>query len=631
MCGIVGVVHPGEQELERIIPAMCEALQHRGPDDEGVKVWPKAGVALGHRRLSIIDLTPTGHQPMCNEDGTVWIVFNGEIYNFKSLRRELEQLGHNFCSKSDTEVIIHAYEEWGDAHVHRLRGMFAYALYDGRLGRPRVQEGRGDNFRLFLVRDRLGIKPIFYYWDCRTFIFASEIKAILACPGVDRTLDRSAIFDYLTYVYIPSPKTAYAKIRKLQPGYTLAYENCGIHVRQFWDAPLGRSCPVHSLNAAVEMVRETLHEIVPLHMVSDVPVGVFLSGGLDSSTVTALMAKESPGAVRSFSIGFDVAEHSETRYARLVAKRYQTLHDERIVGVKSVQHMLPRIVQMYDEPYADGSAVPTYRVSSVARERVKVVLSGDGGDEIFAGYKWYSSWLQMRLLDILPLSVRRSVLATLRGGLPNNWPDKKFGFDFIAKGPLERYARLLELFSPKEKRRILTREWSREFADYDDYWYFRKYWVESLDPITRMQYLDLKTYLPDDILTKVDRASMAVCLEVRPPLLDHVLVERVFSIPGRFRAPNGQKKYLLKHAVQGLLPSAIIHRSKKGFSAPWTTWMRIERQWVGEFLKSSGGEGGLLREDIAEDPVLFKKGSKVWALLVLQQWAMNESISRGRE
>lgn len=627
MCGIAGVASRTPLDPE-IIRSMCLAISHRGPDDLGVKVWSDHHLGLGHTRLSIIDLSAAGRNPMPNEDGTVWIVFNGEIYNYQNLRQELTKLGHIFTSHADTEVIIHAYEQWGDAHVHRLRGMFAYALYDRR--EEVLASNNGSTaYRMLLVRDRLGIKPLFYYWDGDEFIFGSEIKAILARPGVDRDIDRSAIFDYLTYRYVPGPKTVYARVRKLLPGHMLVFQGAEPQIRQYWDVPLDRPHSVRTEADAIESVHEALVDSVNLHMVSDVPVGVFLSGGIDSSIVTALMARTTSEPVQTFTIGFDVKEHSETEYARLVAQHCQTKHREQSVGVSTVQGMLARILQMYDEPYADGSALPTSLVSSLARESVKVVLSGDGGDEVFAGYNWYGAWLKRRSLDKLPQFARQHMFAGLDAGWPTGWRGKQFISD-MALSPLEQYARLMELFSPAEKRRLLGEEWAHEFAGYDDYWYLRKYWREDVDPLTQVQYLDLKTYLPDDILTKVDRASMAASLEVRPPLVDHLLIERLFSIPSRFRIYNGNKKYLLKRAAKKYLPEPILNRSKKGFSVPWKTWLAIEQNWAEQVLGSANGHKNLLPFQTAKLPGLFESGKKVWALLVLRQWAGKVGLTQNQ-
>jgi asparagine synthase (glutamine-hydrolysing) len=626
MCGILGIVQADDINTDNFYGAL-DAMSHRGPDNAGLKLWPDQNVGLGHRRLSIIDLSPAGHNPICNEDGSVWVVFNGEIYNFRSLRDQLERLGHKFKSNTDTEVILHAYEEWGDDHVHRLRGMFAYALYDRRSkGMVGNVKRENQNFRILLVRDRLGIKPLFYYRHKGMFIFASEIKAILAFPGVDRMINRSAIFDYLTYLYIPPPKTAYAHLQKLPAGHMLVFEKKQIWIKQYWEISLYRPSPVQTFDQACELIRETLEEAVNLHTISDVPVGVFLSGGIDSSTVTALMAQMNSTPIKTFSIGFDIAEHSETDYARELAEYHRTQHFERLVGVESAQRMLSHVVFMFDEPFASGSAIPTYYVSALAREHVKVALSGDGGDEIFYGYNWYTSWLRRRSFDRIPLTVRRRIFRRPNRVWPHGWRGKGFIADLISE-PLEQYGRLLNLFSPSEKRKILNPEWCKEFSDYDDYWYFRKYWRPELDPMTRMQYLDLKTYLPEFILTKVDRASMAVSLEVRPPFLDHVLVEQLFSIPIQYRAPNGQKKYLLKAVAQDFLPERIQNRTKKGFSSPLSGWMRTHVKWSERKLGQKNHY--LLREGVEKIPWLLKNGTKIWALLVLQEWLANESIGRG--
>lgn len=619
MCGITGCVIKGFDRSEQLLRA-CTALSHRGPDDDGIMIWPDHGVGLAQRRLAIIDLSPAGRNPMSNEDGTVWITYNGEVYNYMELRHELEGLGHSFRSNTDTEVVIHAYEQWGPEHVQRLRGMFAYILYDRRPTGGGAGEQGSDDFKVLLVRDRLGIKPLFFYWHNETFLFGSEIKSILAFPNVDRSIDRSAIFDYLTYLYVPTPKTAYKHIRKLPPGHFLMFTNNQVEVHQYWDIDVSKTSLVRSPIEATEIVRGILTEAVCLHMISDVPVGVFLSGGIDSSSVSALMARAVREPILSFSIDFDVPEHSETEYARLVADHLHTQHHEHLVDVASAQTLLPQILQMYDEPFADGSAVPTYHVSKLARKYATVALSGDGGDEVFMGYKWYTAWLRQQKFEQVPMPIRR-MSSSLLGSI---WPGRLRGKRLIsglAKDSLGQYAQLMELFSPAEKRQMVSKAWRDEFADYDDYWYFRQFWREELDPMTRAQYLDLKTYLPDDILTKVDRASMAVSLEVRPPLLDHILVEQLFSLPAHLRAPNGQKKYLLKQAVKDWLPEPILNRSKKGFSAPWNNWMKSEKQWVKGKLQA---DTGVLNGNVSEFPWITSKGSRVWGMLVLQQWLSNQ-------
>ena len=406
MCGIVGLRRASgcsERELGR----MCAAVAHRGPDDFGLWIGDDGRVGLAQQRLAIIDLSPAGHQPMSNEDGTIWIDYNGEVYNYAGLKRRLEGLGYCFHSNSDTETIIHAYEEWGAACLAELRGMFAFALWDAR------------HQQLLLARDHTGIKPMFYYWDGRTFAFASEIKAFWTLEGLDRGLDQSAIFDYLTYLYVPTPKTAYQRIRKLPPGCYLTFDGKDITLAQYWDAPLEQDESLDEARA-VRLVQEQLRDAVTMSMVSDVPVGLFLSGGLDSSTVAAHMSGLAAEPVHTFSIGFDVPAHSETGYARVVAKAFQTRHHERILERESVQELLPRMVRLYDEPFSDGSAMPTFRVSELAREQVKVVLAGDGGDEVFAGYRWYDRWLRQQAMRRLPQLIRQNVLVPVGQAWPAN-------------------------------------------------------------------------------------------------------------------------------------------------------------------------------------------------------------------
>lgn len=613
MCGIAGIVDP-EGASRDTLGRMCDALAHRGPDDADLCVWEDQGVGLGHRRLSIIDLSPAGRNPMGNEDGTVWVVHNGEIYNYRELRRELEAAGHRFRSNSDTEVIVHAYEQWGEDHVERLRGMFAYALYDRRA----ASMGGASMPRVLLVRDRLGIKPLFYSWDDRRLLFASEPKAIFAVPGFDRTPDRSALADFLTYLYVPTPKTAYARIRKVSPGEILVFDGSRLEGRRYWDVKPDASPAQIGVAEAASCVRELLEDSVRAHLVSDVPVGLFLSGGIDSSTIAALATSVSDDALRAYSIGFDVAEHSETKFARLVAARFDLGYREWVVGVGSVREALDRVGDAYDEPFGDGSAVPTMRVSELASDEGKVVLSGDGGDELFGGYGWYRRWSFRQKVGFVPLALRRGVfgpLAKLAGSRSRRW------LSDLALDPFRQYARLLELFSPEEKRGLLGPSLQDELEGYDDYWHFRRYWREELDPLTRMQYLDLKTYLPDDILTKVDRASMAVGLEVRPPFLDHRLVEAVFALPASVRLPGGEPKGLLKRAMGPVLPKEVVERPKKGFSAPWDVWMGELDRWASGYLRDGAAvQAGILRPEPLSSLDGYGRGARTWSLLLLERW-----------
>ena len=618
MCGIVGLVR-GRASDEATVRRMTDRIAHRGPDGSDVRSWPDHGVTLGHRRLSIIDLSPLGLNPMSNEDGSVWIVFNGEIYNFHALRAELESRGHRFRSRTDTEVIVHAYEEWGDDHVHRLRGMFAYALYDRR---PGLRSPRG--YRLLLVRDRLGIKPLFYVAQPDVFAFGSELKAILAADGIDQEIDRTALFDYLTYLYIPAPKTAYAKIRKLQPGHVLVFDGSRATTREYWDVPQERAT-IATEDQAAARLKARLEEAVRLHMISDVPLGVLLSGGVDSSAVTALSASVSDSPVATFSAGFDVAEHSELTYAALVAAHCRTNHHEQIVASDTLDRMLPYVLWMYDEPFADTSAIPTYHVVAAARDHVKVLLSGDGGDEVFGGYNWYMSWLARQAIDRLPVRPRERLLESMALRWPHNWRGKKLVGD-LSRSPLGRYALLVELFSPAQKRLLLGPAAVSEFDGYDDYWFFRRFWREPLDPVSRMRYLDLKTFLPDDILTKVDRASMASSVEVRLPLLDHEIVGDAFALPGAWHLAAGEQKRLLKRVLEPMLPAEVIHRPKKGFSAPMTAWIARSGSWVrSELLASSRRAQALwLRPDVVDLLPGFPRGAQVWGLMVLQRWLADQ-------
>jgi asparagine synthase (glutamine-hydrolysing) len=608
MCGIAGFVVEPEAADPSDLEAMCTTLAHRGPDDADARVWPDHGVGLGHRRLSIIDLSPSGRNPMPNEDETVWVVHNGEIYNYRELRRELEAAGHRFRSDSDTEVIVHGYEEWGDAHVERLSGMFAYGLYDRRAAAPRV----------LLIRDRLGIKPLHYAWDGRRFAFASELKGLLALPWVDRTPDRTALVDYLSYLYVPAPKTAFAGMRKVLPAERLVLEEGRIDRTRYWDLPAPAPAPAGDggVADAVDRVRALLSAAVERHMVADVPVGVFLSGGLDSSAVATLMSETADGPVRAYTIGFDVAEHSETGYAALVAERSGLAHRVRSVSVDDVRTALDRVTSLHDEPFADASSLPTLRVAELAREDVKVALAGDGGDEVFGGYWWYDAWRKGTRFDRLPVPLRR-VAARGLTLLPRlrevTWLSE------LGEPGLERYAALVQLFTPDEKRALVTRDLERHLVGYDDHWHLREHWRDDLDPTTRMQVVDLHTYLPGDILTKVDRATMAVSLEARPPLLDHELVEAVLGLPAAVR---GENKSLLKRAMADRLPREIIERPKQGFSVPWKVWQEQLRPWASDELRGGAlADSGLFEPARLEDLDGPRAGARTWALLVLERWA----------
>ena len=616
MCGICGVWNYGDQqpvrpaELER----MRDALAHRGPDDTGTYFDDRVGLGLGFRRLSIIDLSAAGHQPMCNEDASIWAVFNGEIYNFPALREELLRAGHVFKSHADTEVLLHGYEQWGLTVVEHLRGMFGFALWDTA------------KRRLIVGRDRVGIKPIFYANRRGRLLFGSELKAVLTAFGERPAVDRDAIYDYLTYNYIPAPKTAYEDIQKLPAGHVLVIENGNLRTECYWDLAIAPRGDVAEPQA-IELARECLTDAVQSHLLSDVPVGVFLSGGMDSSSIAVLMAAEQAAPVETFSIGFEPEEASELPYARLVAEQIHSAHHEGVVRWPDMQGALRQVVDVYDEPFADSSAVPTMAVSKLAAGHVKVVLSGEGGDEAFAGYDGYA-------MGAARARAQARVPAPLRGllaGVGRAWPLAKgqsyarFLMD-LAHPPLEQYGRMMEWLSVDEKRAIVGDEMARTHAGYDDRWYFRKYWHDEADPVTRLQYVDLKTYLADDLLVKVDRASMAVSLEARVPMLDHPLLEQMFRLPASLQMKDGRSKHLLRSAMAGRLPDRTMTRRKQGFNAPLNRWISpADAGWVRERIRSgSAVELGLLRPDAIDRLHRHPEwlwGAKVWVLLVLEEWA----------
>lgn len=608
MCGIVGILSTNEKVDLDTVKKMRDSMTHRGPDDCGVYLSKDGLVALGHRRLSIIDLSSHGKQPLRNEDGTIWVVHNGEIYNYQSLRQKLEELGHLFHSNTDTEVIVHAYEAWGEDCISRFRGMFAFAIWDEK------------SKIILLARDRLGIKPLFYYWDGKVFIFSSEIKGILTYPHINRAIDTTALFDYFTYLYIPPPKTIYTHIRKIREGHILKYENEVLKEHKYWDINFAEKKKLTE-SQAEELLLDKLKEAVKSHMVSDVPIGVLLSGGFDSSTITSLASAYSNEKLYTCTVGFDVAEHSETGYARIIAESFGTEHYESRVGIESLEESLSHVVWMYDEPYADSSAIPTREVCRIARQHVKVALSGDGGDEVFAGYPRYPTWLKREPWIDFPTFIKKLCFKPLS----ILWPENKRGYYFIrdiaSEDTLEPFAHLVQIFKPEEKRLLLDSEITKNFHDYDDYWYFRQYWNKDVDPLTRAQYLDLKTYLPSDILTKVDRASMAVSLEVRPPLLDHELIEFVFALPATLRFKDGEKKYLLKKAMKNILPVEILTRGKKGFSLPWKSWIGKARSWVDPFLlEGECIKQGYLNRKVLRENLPLLSGNRMWTLIILEQW-----------
>jgi asparagine synthase (glutamine-hydrolysing) len=556
MCGIAGILCAAGAPVARAdIAAMVAALAHRGPDGCGIR--NQGSVAFGHRRLAVIDPSPAADQPMVGADDEVWLVFNGEIYDFQALRRELVRAGRSFRTRCDTEVILEAYLAWGDDFIDRLDGMFAIAIWDGR------------DRRLRLYRDRPGIKPLYWTFDGRVFAFASELKAIERLSTTfDLQIDPTAAWDFLTYRYVPCPKTLYRDVHKLPPAQRLVFDLDAGRVEcnePYWQLQV-RPEAISVDDAAGEFRRLT-EQAVDQQLVADVPVGFFLSGGLDSSTLVALAA-ERHQTLSTFSIGFDDPAHTETRFARLVAERFRTDHHEAILDASDTAELFGRLRTWYGEPFGDSSAFPTYLVSQWARQSVTVALSGDGADELFGGYRWYRLFERLRPLA---RGWGRPVAASLdrskqRLGRMNPLRRACNLLSLVGADDLELYAKLMGGMGRAEKwryRAVLDID-----PDYDDYWHFRRWWRDDLPLRTRLQYLDFHTFLPDDVLTKVDRASMTHGLEVRVPFLSLPLVDFAFGLPETVRYHRGRLKGLMRHAVADVLPAAIIGRSKRGFSAP---------------------------------------------------------------
>jgi asparagine synthase (glutamine-hydrolysing) len=566
MCGIAGMVqtHPDCPVDSAAIHRMCEAIFHRGPDDEGIFV--KAGVGLGMRRLSIIDLAG-GHQPVFNEDKTIWIVFNGEIYNFPELRADLEKRGHRFYTHTDTEVIVHLYEDLGADFVNRLRGMFAFALYDERRG------------KLLLARDRLGKKPLHYALAHGRLLFGSEIKAILAVAPELASVNNEALLQYMYFGYIPDPLTAFLPIQKLPPGHLLEFEAGEVRVRQYWDLPEYGTHQPHSEEECLEELEWRLAEAVRIRLISDVPLGALLSGGTDSSTVVALMARASSKPVKTFSIGFSHDDFNEAHYARIVAKHFGTDHHE-LVLEPDVLETVETLTSSLEEPFGDSSMLPTYYVSCVARKHVTVALSGDGGDEIFAGYDRYAINLRRQGFERIPLWARGFYRKQVFPRLPQNIRGRRFSYN-VTLPWRERYVDSIS-FLPSFERdiRLLSDEFRGILSAVDNpenvmYECFEK--APAKDPVSQTMYVDTKTYMVGDILTKVDRMSMATSLEVRVPLLDHVFVEWVTGLPLEWKLRGGQQKYILRKLAERVgVPREALYRPKQGFAMPLVHWIRNE-------------------------------------------------------
>jgi len=590
MCGITGIFETRERrEISRAVLArMNESQHHRGPDEGGYHVEP--GVGFGHRRLAIIAVA-TGQQPLFNEDGSVVVIYNGEIYNFQELIPELTALGHTFRTKSDTEVIVHAWEAWGEACVKRFRGMFAFALFD------RNRE------TLFLARDRLGVKPLYYaFLPDGKVIFGSELKSLLAHGGFSRELDPFAIEEYFALGYVPEPRTVFAGALKLPAAHTLTVRRGDRTAapKEYWDARFALDNPLSETDACAELVSR-LRDSVRLRLISEVPLGAFLSGGVDSSSVVAMMAGVSSEPVNTCSIAFSDPAFDESAHAQAVAERYRTRHFVDRVESDDFD-LIDVLARLYDEPFADSSAIPTYRVCQLARKHVTVALSGDGGDESFGGYRRYRLHLaEERLRSALSLSIRRPLFGLLGRAYPKaDWAPRplraKSTFEALGRNSVDAYFNGVSIFRDDMRRELFSKELRARLGGYNAIEVFRRHaaQADTDDPLALIQYLDLKTYLVGDINTKVDRASMAHSLEVREPLMDHPLVEWLASLPSSLKVRSQEGKWLLKKAMEPHLPHDVIYRPKMGFAVPLARWFRgplherVREAVLGDRLSSTG-------------------------------------------
>ena len=629
MCGIAGIVDLSDQrEISgSLIHTMNESQFHRGPDEGGI--WQEAGIALGHRRLSIIDLS-SGQQPMSSSDGALVLVYNGEIYNFPELRAELQQHGHVFSTHSDTEVVLYSWKQWGVHCVERFRGMFAFAVWDKR------------EQSLFLARDRMGIKPLHYsLLGNGQLVFGSELKAVMHHPEVRREKSPQAVELYLHYGYVPDPKTIYEHVHKLAPGHRLLLQRDKPVPKpeQYWDVPF-KPLPAASGADRQEELVERIRDAVKVRMVAEVPLGAFLSGGVDSSAVVAMMAGLSDKPVNTCSIGFNEAAYDESDYASDVAKQYKTAHQMRKVESNDFD-LIDSLAELYDEPYADSSAIPTYRVCQLAREKVTVALSGDGGDEAMAGYRRYRlHMMEERVRSKIPLSLRRSLFGPLGSLYPklDRAPRVfrgKTTFQAMARTSAEAYAHSMTWLSEDLREQLYTDEFKSELQGY----HAREVLVDHAkaaptdDPLALIQYLDFKTYLPGDILTKVDRASMAHSLEVRVPLLDHPLVEWLSGLPAGQKLSGGEGKLIFKQAMEPYLPNKVLYRPKMGFAIPLCEWFRgpLKQRMYNALQSPELVDMGIFKPDmlrkVADDHASGRRdySAAIWALMM---FSSHQQLSR---
>ena len=618
MCGIVGTLNFDKEKLvdSAVLKRMTDILFHRGPDDEGFYIQQNIG--LGFRRLSIIDLN-TGHQPLANSNNSVCIVFNGEIYNYQEQREILKKKGYQFKTLTDTEVILHLYEEYGVDCLQYLRGMFAFAIWDN------------NKKQLFCARDRFGIKPFYYYLDNQKFVFGSEIKAILKNEEIDKTLSYDAIDSYFTFGYITSDISIYKNIKKLQPGHYLLIsfkDKVSIDIQRYWDIYFEPDYS-KSQDQWKEEIESCLLETVKLHMISDVPLGAFLSGGIDSSSVVAMMAKNSNRPIKTFSIGFKEQKYNELIYAREIAVRYGCEHYEQIIEPESIS-LLPSLVSAFDEPFADSSAIPTYFVSKLAREHVTVALSGDGGDELFAGYSIYNylNRINTSFFNSNKPNRNKQIWGNINKLIPQNIKGK--GATYFLSKDKELVGAYVNVWTKKERNKLLLNNHQGIYNESASEIYKESIlkMSGSNDFISNLQYLDMKTYIVDDILTKVDRTSMMNSLEVRVPLLDHKFAELSFKIPWNFKFNEGQQKYIFKSAMASYLPINILNHKKQGFEVPLSLWFKDDlKVYVNDTLLSNNSFiSAYLDKDCVRKNIRSSFGgmrdfsNRIWSLIVFEEW-----------
>ncbi|MDF2177288.1 amidotransferase 1, exosortase A system-associated [Aliiglaciecola sp. CAU 1673] len=625
MCGIAGIFHLSQNTKvdEHVLQRMNDRQHYRGPD--AGDYFFEAGVGLAHRRLSIIDLEGSP-QPMQSADKRACVVFNGEIYNFKELHKELSAKGYKFNTQGDTETILNAWLEWGEDCVHKLRGMFAFAIWD--------REKRS----LFVARDRLGIKPLFYsLLPSGEFIFGSELKVLVEHPLFDKRLRNTTIEDYFTFGYIPEPHTVYQNAYKLAPGHCVLIKQGQspiIEPKQYWDIPLHVDKAPSAEEVQAELI-DRLKQAVDIRLVADVPLGAFLSGGVDSSAIVALMSQLQPDPVNTCAIGFDVARFNETQFAQMVADRYKTNHRVEIVSQDDFD-LIDKLSDLYDEPYSDSSAMPTYRVCELARKHVTVALSGDGGDELFAGYRRYRMHLhEEKIRNLLPLGLRKPLFGPLGALYPKlDWAPKflraKTTFQSMAMDTIEGYHNSISILRRDERHKLFSNAFKQTLNGYNSLEVFRRHGEKAkhLDPLKVAQYIDMKTYLVGDILTKVDRASMAHSLEVRVPILDHKFVEWAFHAPSSHNLHGGEGKYSFKKALEPHLPHDVLYRKKMGFAVPLADWFRgplkgrLYEGILSERMKDSGYFDVTRLKKLVDDHVsgVRDNSASLWTLMMFESF-----------